>query len=393
MKRTWKLLIPDWSSLDQLWENPNPFCLWPVGHEPLIAHWMDEAVAQEVDCIEIYTADRPAEIRAFLSNGDYWSRELSIIPIAHDDLAPEDAIPVVGLPRHNKLSNQLGESRGALLQHWLTLNHQWLEGLDDYSLKIEVQREPGGWIGPHTRIHPSAKLKPPYWIKGKCDIGAGAQIGPFASIAHNVIVDANATITESFVLPNTLVGRNTSLDRVVVDGNLLLDSKRGSRVTITDAFILSDISGRLKKASLFERFCALTLFTLLSPIAALTRVDWSELEAHDGRGGALRLKTGRQGWIILRRWHWLKEVAKGRMRLIGILPRPMDWDIETGQDMKRKLTSTLPGVFSLSDAHDCHCPSDPMEWIHASYQAMHSEREIKSLLRPKIWKIAFKSAL
>ena len=392
MKRNWKLLFPDWSDYDRIWYSPRPFCLWPVGNQPFIGYWMDRAVEEEIDHITIYTADRPAEIRSFLNNGVYWSRSLEIIPIRCDDEAPDDAMPIVGLPKSNTLPSPI-EGEAGLLRHWLRLNNEWLDTLEDYTIKIEIQHPSGGWVGPHTRIHPTAKLVSPFWIQGKCDVAPGAQIGPYACVGENTIIDEKAVVRNSIVLPGTMVGQNTTLDKVAVDGGLLLDSKHACRVAITDSFILSKIANKVKGPRLSERILALLLFCILSPIAALSRPNWSEIEAHDGRGGAMRLKTGEKGWLILRRFHWLKEVIKGRMRLVGILPRPINWESETtDQEMQKRLVSTPPGVISLSDAHDCHSPFDPIEWIHASYQTLSSDKNVSKIIRSQILRIAFKNA-
>lgn len=390
MKKTWQLLLPDWSEYDTLWQSDKPFSLWPIGNQPFIAYWMDQAVKEEIDQITIYTADRPNELRSYLNHGAFWSRPVSVIPIRSDEEAPEDAIPVVGLPHANRLPQPI-EGEAGLLQQWLQLNRDWLDSIQDHTLKIEVKHTSGGWVGPHVRIHPKAKLVAPFWIQGKCEIAADAQIGPYACIGQNAIIDENAIIERSIVLPGTMVGCNTSLKEVAVEGGLLLDSKHGCRVPITDSFILSDISERISSPSILERIVALGLFCIVSPFAALSRVDWSELEAHDGRGGALRLKTGNQGRLIVRRWHWLKEVVKGRMKLVGILPRPIDWTIETADDdVTRRLAKTPPGVIALSDVHECHSPLDPTEWIHASYQALCNDRSVSKLVRSKLLKLAFK---
>lgn len=391
MKKTWQLLLPDWSAYDTLWQSEKPFSLWPIGNQPFIAYWMDQAVAEEINHITIYTADRPNELRTYLNGGAFWSRPVTVAPIRSDEEAPDDAIPVVGLPHLNRLPTPI-EGEAGLLQQWLRLNRNWLDSLQDHTLKIEVKHASGGWIGPHVRIHPTAKLVTPFWIQGKCEVGARATVGPYACIGDNTIIDENAIVERSIVLPGTMVGCNTSLNEVAVEGGLLLDSKHGCRVPITDSFILSDISEKISSPSILERLIALFLFCVVSPAAALSRVDWSELEAHDGRGGALRLKTGNQGRLIVRRWHWLKEVVKGRMRLVGILPRPLDWTTEGADtDVTRRLAKTPPGVIALSDVHDCHTPLDPTEWIHASYQALCNDKSVSKLVRSKLIKLALKA--
>ncbi len=391
MKKKWRLLVPDWGSLDDLWRNPDPFCLWPIGNQPFIAHWMDRAVDESIDAIEIYVSDRPSCVRDYLNGGAYWSRNVTIVPVSADEKAPDDAVPIIGLPRHNKIEHALDNSVD-LLRHWLSLNRLWLEQIDQYKLHIEVQHIPGGWIGPHVRIHHKAKLVAPFWIQGKCDIGANAEIGPFACIAENTIIDRNARVRNSIVLSGTMAGRNTSLDQVAVDGGLLLDAKHGCRVPISDTFILSDMGSRIRKAPFYERIFAILLFAIAAPLVALSRIDWTVVEAHDGTGGALKLKTGNKGCLLARRWHWLKEVFKGRMRLIGILPRPMNWTISLNQELDQRLKETSPGFLSLSDLHDCHSASDPDEWIHASYQALNGDKNTSKLIRHSFWRLVFKRA-
>jgi hypothetical protein len=389
MKLKWRLLIPDWGHLDELWKNPDPFCLWPVGNQPFIAHWMDRAVVENIENVEIYVADRPSAVRDYLNGGAYWSRNVSVFPIRSDEKAPSDAVPVIGLPRENKVHSEL-ENPSDLFQHWLHLNKSWVQKIKEYELRIETPIGNGGWVGPQTRISPSAKLVPPFWIQGKCDVGSNTVIGPNTCIGENTIIDDNAIVRDSIVLPGTMVGRNTQLDQVAADGGLLIDVKRGCRINILDAFILSDLGNRIRKAPLAERLFAILLFTLAAPIVALSKMDWTTIEAHDGKGGALALKTGKSGCLLAKRWHWLKEVFKGRMRLIGILPRPIEWKIEENQELEQRLREASPGFLSLSDLHDCHSADDPNEWVHASYQVLGRDKNIIKLVRNSFWKLAFK---
>ncbi len=389
MKQKWKLLIPDWGHLDELWKNPEPFCLWPVGNQPFIAHWMDRAVVENIDNIEIYAADRPTAVRDYINGGAYWSRNVTVIPIQSEDKAPNDAIPIIGLPQENKFRTKF-EKPSDLFHHWLALNQYWVKHLEEYELRIESHICEGGRAGPQTRIDSSSTLVPPFWIQGKCDIGANTVIGPNVCIGENTIIDHNAIIRDSIVLPGTMVGRNTELDTVAVDGGLLIDIKRSCRVKFSDAFILGDLGNRIHKAPFYERLFALLLFTFFAPIVALSQIDWTIIEAHDGKGGELALKTGKNGCLLTRRWHWLKEVFKGRMRLIGILPRPLEWKMTEDKELEQRLKEASPGFLSLSDLHDCHSADEPNEWVHASYQALGGNKEIIRLIRNNFWRLALK---
>ena len=391
MKKIWILYAPDWSKLDEIWQNPNPFSLWPVGNQSLIDHWMDAAVEQCIDEVIIYTAYHPSALRDHLKDGVYWSIEVTVFSIQSDEKAPLEAIPIIGLPKSNSAETPIDSSH-MLLLHWMDLNRFWLNQLRDHNVRIEIKHPSGGWIGPKMRIHPSATFEKPFWIQGRCEIGPKAHIGPNACIGENSIIDENASVQRSIVLPGTLVGKNVSLDHVAADGGLLLDAKHGCRVPFTDAFILCGIGKNLDRPSLFERVSAIFLFLMIAPIVVLCRIDWSQIVVHDGAGGAIELKTGNKGLLITRRWHWLKEVIKGRMRLIGILPRSLDWSAEADEEVATRLKNTRPGVFSLSDLHDCHCCEESDEWIHASYQALGPDEEATKLVKNNLLKLALKRA-
>ena len=87
--KTLFLLAPDFAALDTIWRNALPFVLWPVGSQPLLAHWLDEAVRLAFDEVQIFTADRPSDLRQFLNEGNYWSTKISVVPLTDDASAPD----------------------------------------------------------------------------------------------------------------------------------------------------------------------------------------------------------------------------------------------------------------------------------------------------------------
>jgi UDP-3-O-[3-hydroxymyristoyl] glucosamine N-acyltransferase len=89
-----------------------------------------------------------------------------------------------------------------------------------------------------VRIHPSARLTGPCWIGSRSEVGADAAIGPNAIIGTHSVIDANSSVADSVVLPDTFVGARVHLQRMMADGNVLLDATRGTRVEITDSFML-----------------------------------------------------------------------------------------------------------------------------------------------------------
>ena len=383
------LVAPDWNALDTIWRNPLPFVLWSAGNQPLLAHWMDEAVRNGALEIELYVADRPAEVRAWLQDGAYWSRHVKLIPISAEADAPTNAIRIEWLPGCERTA-QIPQNAPELLKYWFALQKAWI---DQHSAKmhtIESRHSAGGWVGPRVRIHPSARMAPPFWIGSGAKIGANAQIGPYALVGSGSVVDEDTQVEQAFVAANTYVGKHTRIFRAIADGRLLVDFERGCKVRIEEPFILAPVIDLSPGPTVIERLAAAAAFALLAPFARFWNDGkWIE-RSIAGRGGkAIALRTGPKGPLWARRWPWFAQIAKGHLHWIGILPREdAEWQsmpLETAQ----RLRTASAGMFSLADRHGCHAPSEPEEWIHAAYQALGVDLEARKQVSRNLWQIAW----
>ena len=387
----WKLLAPDWSALDTVWRNPAPFVLWPVGHQALLAHWMDEAVRRGVETVELHVADRPAEVRALLEGGAYWSRRLRVIPIAREADAPADALRLSGLP--GDPYDAMPADGRELLQHWFALQKRWLARRSEGPVTLDTRHSSGGWVGVQAKIHPSAKLTAPFWIGAHAVVGAGCEIGPDALIGAHSVLDENVAVRQACVVSRTYLGRNTELVRAAAAGGTLLDFERGCRADIAERFILGPVSADARGASIAGRAVALAFYVLLAPVAKLWCREWDAQEVATGDGATIRLRTGNAGPLWVRRWPWLAEIARGHLRWVGILPRAEAAWSAMPAELAAPLRASEPGVFSLADVHGCHDPADPEEWIHAVYQAQRADPQVTATVLKSVWRIAwFKTA-
>lgn len=384
---TWKLVAPDWSGLDTIWHYPLPFVLWPVGNQPLLAHWMDEAVRRGTDNIELYVSDRPAEVRAFLGDGDYWSRQIKIIPVAREEDAPADAERIDRLPGSEV---SLPRTPAELLEHWFDLQKTWLARRSADARVLDTLHESGGWIGVHARVHPSARLTPPFWIGPGAEIDAQCEIGPNAFIGEQSVLDRGAQVEDGCVLPRTYLGRNTRISHALAENSVLVDFGRGCRVEIEENFILAPVADETLRPNLFDRSLALAAFLLLMPLAKIcTRNQWTRRSIRTRERQVMILRTGRQGPLWARRWPWLSQIARGQLHWTGILPRvEADWE-RMPPETARRLRSAPVGLFSLSDIHDAHDPSHPEEWIHAAAQALGAQPRCRRAVLRNLWKIAW----
>lgn len=383
------LLAPDFSSLDTIWRNPLPFALWPVGHQSLLAHWMDESVRTGKTEVRIFAADRPADIRRVLEGGGYWSRSIEVIPIVNDAAAPADAIRVDRLPLQSEDLLPVDGAR-ELLERWLTLQKFWLEHRKAGNVEIDQETVPGGWVGPLARIHPGAVLIPPYWIGPRATVGAGCKVGPFAWIGADSVLDARVEMENAVVLPETYLGLNTRLHRSVAQGGILVDIGRGCRVDIAETFIMGSVKQRQAAVSLPGRLLALLAAILLAPLAKCwPGQTWSRKNVRDFSGLEYSLETGTRGPLLVRRWPWLAKVVAGRMGWFGILPRGNDDLNALPGETADRLRSAHAGIFSWADLQDCHDVTAPDEWVHAAYQVLQEDDTVKRMLFRKVLRLAW----
>jgi hypothetical protein len=356
------LAAPDFGAIDTLARRGKPAVLWAVGSQSLAGHWLDEAVRQGYQQVIIHSPDRPAQVRAELADGAFWSLALTISP----QPAPPEAVPMTALP--NGEPRAPAGNAAELLRWWLALNQEWLARRQAGPISIDHHQADGGWIGPHAQVDPACRLQPPYWIGARAIIGPGCAIGPGALIGADCLLDQDIRVENSVVLAKTSLGPHLDLKEVIVSGPVLLDPRRGVRVDIVDRFIADALHRPRSRVAWSERLLA-ALLLLPAGLAALGRGPaTTEMVALPG-DRTLRLLTGTRGILLGRRAGWLRAVVAGRLRLIGPLPRNLRSADSLPAESRELLATVTPGVFSLADVQGVHTTADPEEIAHALYQA------------------------
>jgi hypothetical protein len=144
------------------------------------------------------------------------------------------------------------------------------------------------------------------------------------------------------------------------------------------------------RPGVFSRALALLCWLLLSPLVRLFSRSAPECRTVRCRDGEIiALPTGHIGPLWFRRVPWLRHIAAGRLRWIGILPRGTDELAPVPEDIARTLQNAPAGMFSLADVHGCHEPADPEEWIHAAFQASAAGENAGSVVFRNLWRIAW----
>lgn len=389
-KTPWRLIAPDWASLDTVWRAPLPIVLWPVCEKPLLAFWLDEAVRLGVPSVEIEALDRPHLIRQWLDQRDIWSRSISVTSQPNHE-SRELCLTMDHLP--GQKSENPPTDGLSLLKWWMNLQNQALVHRQTGAVHLDQEISPGVWIGPGAQIDPGAQFTPPCWIGSYARIGPGNQLGPRAFVGPGAFLDRDVEISDSLVCAESYVGPHTTLEYRIVQGGLLLDLERGLAVEVADPLILSSLQSDPAIPSRAERAFAICAGPILRFFARLLNPATSVIEEEFilGHNRKITLATYPTGPLLVRRAYWLQAVADGHLRLCGILPRRAeDWEA-LSPDIRAGLTRAAAGVLALSDLHHCHSAQDPDEWMHAVYQANPTHLEGQKQLRRNWLRLALSS--
>lgn len=383
----WHLVAPDWAPLDTIWRSPQPFLLWPVCEKPLLSYWLDEAVRAGVESVSIEAVDRPHLVRRWLDHRDMWSRVIEVHSAPGGGEGSErfslDRLPSTGKEPAVRCAKEL-------MEHWYQLQVEALRRRASGMVHLDREYRPGVWFGPGARAADDAVFTPPCWVGSHARVGRGCRVGPHAFIGPGVFLDEDVEVAESVVCADTYVGSHTSLRRMAAQGGLLMDFERGVGVGVVDDFVLAPLGGSPSAPPWFERLIAALLAASLEPVARAMNRGPAPAEAavQTGRFQSLKLRTYANGPLCIRRSGWLRQVAAGKLRLVGVLPRTEeDWK-NLSPEARAALEQAPVGVFALSDLYHCHSASQPDEWMHAVFQAAAADGSGRRMAQKSLLRIA-----
>jgi NDP-sugar pyrophosphorylase family protein/lipopolysaccharide/colanic/teichoic acid biosynthesis glycosyltransferase len=131
------------------------------------------------------------------------------------------------------------------------------------------QIAPGVWVGRNHNIHPNVSVAAPVYLGDNCHVGQGVELGPDAIIGSDVVVDDEATVVRSTILPQTYVGQVVQVADRIVYKNQMADVRTGLVTDVVDPFLLSEVRLQPTFRSSTQRFSvviAMVLFCFLLPV-------------------------------------------------------------------------------------------------------------------------------
>jgi hypothetical protein len=378
------LVLPDWQHLDTVLESPLPFALWMVGAQPLLHHWLDHAVDAGYGRVRLVVSDRPAEVRQAMEEARLWPIQWEVLPrrsVELPDPGTADVEYLDHLPGQAPL-DEAPTDGWALLRHWFALREAWFATID--ADHMEVFRVLA--IGRFCSIHPTAKLRMPVWIEDYAQIGPGCVVGPNVNVGRGAVLEGPSRVKNAVITDHTYLAGHTELRDAHLDGGRLLNLRLGARVGNLDRIVADSLqSNGAHKPPWSERALSAALyagFTVADRVLPGRARDDAKWETFDG----LVMQEGR-GPLWRRRRAWLRHVVRGKMRLVGVLPRTREQLDQLSPDWQEILRSAAPGVLAYSDLHGSHTPDDELEPVHAVYQVSSPDEQIRETVRENAWRL------
>jgi hypothetical protein len=233
-----------------------PLVTIPFLGESFICHWLQYLAAERFKEVRIVTTDPVSSISAVTGSGSRWGLKVEIFheirelspaearkryrpsyeadwPAEPNDVIVANHFP--GVAGHNIFESYASWFKGLGL---------WLPQLIAIRRVGTREIEPGVWVGRRCKIAKTARLIAPCWLGHSVHLGASAVVGPMTFLEDQVVVEKQATISNSWVGPDTFIGTLTELKDSLAWGALLVNWKTGSHTIIPDPFLMTSLAQR-----------------------------------------------------------------------------------------------------------------------------------------------------
>jgi hypothetical protein len=241
-----------------------PLVTAPILGECLVCHWIEHVAARGAREVLVVASDRADQVRAAVGSGSRWGVKIEVLSAsfeptaaeaaatyrprqaetsAHWLPAPLDVVPMSHLPSRPDLP--LFDSYAG----WFAALLAWMpQAITPVRIRVS-ELLPGIWVGRRARVSPQAQLLAPCWIGDQVFVEPGAIVGPGAIVEDRAVIERDARVVQSWVGPDTLVGRMTAVSHSLAWGSLLTNWQTDSSLHVPDPFLLCSLAHPLATPS------------------------------------------------------------------------------------------------------------------------------------------------
>ncbi|HEY3913855.1 MAG TPA: hypothetical protein VGN61_05145 [Verrucomicrobiae bacterium] len=235
--------VPFLGSLD-------PLCAVPMLGQSLAEYWLSHLACARAKEVAVLASDRAEQIQALVGNGSRWGMKVEVVAKAREwtvaeaiaEYGPDSSVNVMdhfpGLPEKPLFTSY---------SDWFAALQQWMPRARTPDRAGVRELRPGVWAGLHCNISNSAYLCPPCWLGNHVYVGSVATIGPGTILEDGAFIEPKARVIDSFVGPDTFVGRYVQLKDSLAWGDTLINWKTSVEVKVPDEFLLCSLRPRQPK--------------------------------------------------------------------------------------------------------------------------------------------------
>jgi NDP-sugar pyrophosphorylase family protein len=257
----------------------------------------------------------------------------------------------------------------------------------------------GVWIGPGTRISPSATIVAPIYLGSQINIGSQAIVGPDTEIGNGCIIDSQSSAIGSSILAGSYIGKNLYLQGCLVNQNRILKAEWDTVYTATDDILFSSVQSNLPKANTFKapllsRVLALVLgiatlplyFLLLvvqllegkKPLQKITvipipqKLDAERMFKPITKETMIMRSRSETHGILFKHllWHLIPgfwKIVSGKARFFGIVLKTPEEFSRLSKDWQGMYLQSKPGIISEADILYSQYPNEEMLFASEMY--------------------------
>ena len=269
--------------LDQL-TGSQPLAALPLFGDTVLGLWLSHLAARGVKQVKILAADRAEQIKALVGNGEKWGLDCTVhaeaiepsVNEARKKHKPSEEGGFVEIPEDVQVVDHLpwDDSYPMMADYasWFGACQSILNQIQPGFRVGMRQIQPAVWVGRGSKIEAGAKLIGPCWLGRGVHVGANAVVGPNVIIEDESYIDDTTELADAWIGPDTYVGALTQVKDSLAWGNVLINWRTNSHITVPDPFLLSSVEQARKAVKGLlapKRLPALFTETFSRPIAAL----------------------------------------------------------------------------------------------------------------------------